>query len=43
MEEIDLSGHHSEILKLTCRTVIAPFERVFGMKIVDCQGEKKKD
>lgn len=43
MEKIDLSGHQRGILKLTGRTVIAPFECVFGMKIVYCQGKKKKD
>jgi len=43
MEEMDLSGHQCRILKLTCRTIIVPFERIFGMKIVDCQGEKQKD
>ena len=40
---MDLSGHQSGILKLACRTVFAPFDRVFGMKIVDSQGEKQKN
>jgi len=43
MEKMDLSGHQGGILKLTCRAVIASFDRVFSMKIVDCQGEKQKD
>jgi hypothetical protein len=43
MEKMDLSGHQSGILKLACRTVFAPFDRVFGMKIVDSQGEKQKN
>ena len=40
---MDLSGHQRGILKLTGRTVIAPLECVFGMKIVYCQSKKKKD
>jgi len=43
MEKMDLSGHQSGMLKLTRRAVIASFDRVFGMKIVDSQGEKQKD
>ena len=43
MEKMDMSGHQCGILKLTCRTVITPFERGFGMKIVDCQGEEQKN
>jgi len=43
MEKMDLSGHQSGILKLTCRTVFRFFKRVFGMKIVDSQSEKQKN
>jgi hypothetical protein len=43
MEEMDLSGHQGGILKLTCRTVIAPFKRVFGVKIVDSKGKKQEN
>jgi hypothetical protein len=43
MEKINLGGHQCGVLKLTRRAVIAPFERVFGMKIVDCQGEEQKN
>jgi hypothetical protein len=35
MEKMDLSGHQSGILELACRTVFAPFDRIFGMEIVD--------
>ena len=40
---MDLGGHQCGILELTCRTVFAPFERGFGMKIVDCQCEDQKN
>jgi hypothetical protein len=40
---MDLSGHQCGILELAGGTVIAPLERVFGMKIVDCQNKKQKD
>ena len=40
---MDLSGHQSGILKLTCWTAFAPFKRVFGMKIVNSKGEKQKN
>jgi hypothetical protein len=43
MEKMDLGGHQCGILELTCRTVFAPFERGFGMKIVDCQCEDQKN
>jgi hypothetical protein len=40
---MDLSSHQCGILKLTCGTVVRSFNRVFGMKIVDSQGEKQKN
>jgi hypothetical protein len=42
MEKMDLSGHQCGILKLTRRTVVVPFESIFGMKMVDSQDEKQK-
>jgi hypothetical protein len=42
MKKIDLSGHQCGILKLARRTVVVPFESIFGVKIVDSQDEKKK-
>lgn len=41
MEEIDLSGRQGGILKLACRAVVAPLERVFGVEIVNRQGEEQ--
>jgi hypothetical protein len=35
MEKGNLSGHQSRMLELTCRTVFAPFDRVFSMEVVD--------
>jgi hypothetical protein len=43
MKKIDLSGHQSGMLKLTGRTVLAPFQRAFGVKVMDGEGEKKKN
>ena len=39
---MDLSGHQCGILELACGTVVAPFERVFGMKMVYCEDEEQK-
>ena len=43
MKKIDLSGHQGGMLKLAGRTVIAPFQRVFGVKVMDGKDEKKKN
>jgi len=40
---MNLSGHKCGILKLACGTVVAPFERVFSMKMVYCEDENQED
>ncbi len=43
MEKMDLSGHQRGMLKLASRTIFAPFERHFCVKIVDCQREEQEE
>jgi hypothetical protein len=43
MEKMDLSGHQRGILKLTCGTIVTPFECAFGMKMVYGEDENQKN
>ena len=40
---MDLCGHQGGILELACGTVVASFDRVFGVKMVYRQDEEQKD
>jgi hypothetical protein len=43
MEKMDLRDHQGGILKLACGTVVASFDRVFGVKMVYRQDEEQKN